>query len=135
MSRKLLIISAVLGLIGSYSAFAAKMPTDIVGVYNCKGNDPTITPSNYTSKYTISIQGHQYIMADKVSDGAKMIGFDQFAIRKGNVLTIAYQRTKDLKIFGTESMTISDHGKYLTGIFSYWGEPNKIGTETCQRAN
>ncbi len=134
MRRQLLIITTALSLVGSYPVFAADMSSDIVGTYLCKGNDPTLSPSTYTGKYTISIQGQQYIMGEKVHDGAKSIVFNQFALRHGNVLTIAFQRSDASKVFGTEYMHITAHGDRLTGTFSYWGEPNKLGTETCQRA-
>ncbi len=134
MLRQLLIISTLLSLVWSYPVFAADLSTDIVGTYICKGNDPTLSPSAYTSKYTITIQGQQYIMADKVNDAGKSIVFNQFALRQGNVLIIAFQRGDESKVFGTEYMRISAHGDRLTGTFSYWGEPNKLGMEACQRA-
>ena len=73
-------------------------------------------------------------MADKVSDAAKSIVFNQFALRQGNELIIAFQRSDESKVFGTEYMRITNHGDRLMGTFSYWGEPNKQGTEACQRA-
>lgn len=141
MLSKLLLPGLIMLGLASNMALASNLPVnqgiddDIVGVYTCKGSDPATHPADFVGKITITKHKNQYIMASETDKVGKkeMDTYNEFAIRQGHHLVIAFQDRKDLKIFGVEHMTIDNQGKDISGTFAYWGAPDQIGIEKCHK--
>jgi hypothetical protein len=129
--RKCLVLSLILGVCFSTALFAKSL-VDIEGTYQCKGNDPTLTPADYTAKMKIVKQGAAYILNEvDLSNGSFF--YKQVALRQGNVLSMAYQQSNMPAIFGVQSTVISHDGKTLTGTFTYFDQHTEVGHEICTR--
>lgn len=129
--RKSLLLSLVLGIFWG-GALVAKPLVDIEGSYQCKGTDPTLTPTEYTAKMKVVKDGAAYILNQvDLSNGSYF--YKQVALRHGNVMSMAYQRSDVPTTFGTELITISHDGKTLTGTFIYFNKHEKAGHEVCTR--
>ncbi len=135
MLRYLCVPVLTLGLMPHCLAADYDLSSEIVGIYNCTGNDAIHKPSAFNSILTITKQGQQYIMSETVTQGSKTFNFNQVGIRHGNTMAIAFQRSDDFKAFGTGYFTISNDGKHLSANFATWGQLNKIGSTTCERSN
>lgn len=104
---------------------------NIVGTYQCTGNDPTVTPSAFTQKMIITKQGNAYPIIE--ADSGTVIAYKQFGVLTGNILSVAYQSTTDAKDFGVQVYVVSHNGKQLKGPFVYYNNFDKQGTETCEK--
>ena len=132
-----------LGLILGYSslALAASTPLNLEGVYHCHGNDPTVTPSYYTTILTMTKQGNVYRMQeiargnDHKPAAETTDNYNEFGILDGKLLSISFQYTNDTKVFGTTIMHVSHDGQTLDGYFYYWNQFNQKGTETCKKVS
>ena len=131
MMRKCLVLGLVLGVCFNTALFA-KPPVDIEGNYQCKGNDPTLTPADYTGKMKVTKEGAAYIL-NEVDLSSGSFFYKQVALRQGNVLSMAYQRSDVPATFGVESIIISHDGKTLTGTFTYFDQHAQVGHEVCTR--
>jgi hypothetical protein len=60
---KIKLLTAILLLAIVPTTFALS-DADIIGTYNCTGNDPTLTPSAFTGKIIISKPGQAYLIQE-----------------------------------------------------------------------
>ena len=117
--------SILLGLIATNMAFAS---TNFGGTYKCKGFDPTIKPSAFTGTIKVVKTNKQYLMNETDVHGSTEFNYNQFGIKHGDLLVIAFQQANKPSVFGTQYMQIQHSGKRLEGKFSYWNLSNKIET-------
>jgi hypothetical protein len=120
-------------LTGVMSNVFAWGTSDITGTYNCTGNDPTSTPSEFSGKITILKQGSSYSIQEIDPEAtAPALTYQEVGILNGNILSIAFQQAQT-NSFGIQAYKISHNGKTLTGPFVYWGKFEEKGTETCEK--
>lgn len=131
VSKLLKGILVVLGLIVATAALASD--DDIIGTYNCQGNDPTITPSVFVGKLAVTKQANGAYVIAEVDQHGSAYEYDQLGLRDGDSLAMAFQLVSKPSVFAVQFMKIMQHGKLLKGTFAYWGIPNVIGTETCKK--
>ena len=113
------------------SIICASASANITGTYSCRGTDLTQNPSNFTQKMVITQQGDTYQIFETNAAGV-LSPYQQFGIRTGDVLSIAFQSTES-KTFGVQVYKIKDKGKKLIGPFIYEDKFNLQGIETCEK--
>jgi len=129
MQRKQFIFTGLMVSLLSITGVTNAM--NIVGTYQCTGNDPTVTPSAFTQKMIITKQGNAYPMIE--ANSGSITAYKQFGVLTGNTLSIAYQSTTDAKDFGVQVYVVSHNGKQLKGPFVYYNNFDKEGMETCDK--
>lgn len=121
-------------------AFAAvKTPLNLEGVYHCHGNDPTVTPSFFSTILTMTKQGNVYLMQeiDRGTEATKTKpeSYNEFGVLDGKTLAVSFQYTDDTKVFGTTVFHVGHNGNTLDGYFYYWNSFQQKGTEVCKKEN
>lgn len=135
MFKKIFFI--ILILVMSAASAAVKTPLNLEGVYHCHGNDPTVTPSFFSTILTMTKQGNVYLMQeiDRGTEATKTKpeSYNEFGVLDGKTLAVSFQYTDDTKVFGTTVFHVSHEGNMLNGYFYYWNSFQQKGTEICEK--
>lgn len=131
LSKLLKSIFIASGLIAANAVFAES--DNIIGKYNCSGNDPTITPSAFIGNITITKQANGAYLIAETDNAGGIYQYNQLGLRDGDSLAMAFQLANKPSVFAVQHMKIEKQGKVLQGTFAYWNIPDKTGTETCTK--
>jgi hypothetical protein len=132
MYKKLVFGAALLCGVSS----AAQAMVSIDGTYSCSVTDLTLAQSSHaTGRFAIKKNGEIYAISQLNADGTQPVPneYNIFGIRSENILSLAYQKVNDAKIFGVEQFKISKDGKTLHGTFVYFNQLDKKNSEVCKR--
>jgi len=135
MFKKVFLALLIFAVAPSFAASNSSL--NLEGVYHCHGNDPTVTPSFFSTILTMTKQGNVYLMQEidrgTEATNEKSDSYNEFGVLDGKTLAVSFQYTDDTKVFGTTVFHVSHDGNLLNGYFYYWNSFSQKGTEICEK--